>query len=93
MNQDTNNAPAAPGPVDRPVGHPVWENGFAANLAAAAEDADKWMELIERLHNDGAGPWKFSQRDSLAKLRACRRILRGFLSPNVKVTGAAPEKG
>ena len=45
-------------------------------------------DLIERLHNDGAGPWKFSQRDSLAKLRACRRILRGFLSPNTQINAA-----
>ena len=62
---------------------PEWDDaGEATTLAAAAEDADEWMALIERLHNSGLGPWKFSQPDSLEKLRGCRRALRRFLTPN-----------
>ena len=73
---------------------PDWdEAGEAATLAAAAEDADEWMALIERLHDHGRGPWKFSEPDSLEKLRGCRRALRRFLTPNAEVTGLAPEKG
>ena len=56
--------------------------GEAMTLAAAAEDADEWLALIERLHKYGRGPWKFSQPDSLEKLRGCRRALRRFLTPN-----------
>lgn len=62
---------------------PEWdEAGEAKTLAAAAEDSDEWMALIERLHNNGRGPWKFSQPDSLQKLRGCRAALRRFLTPN-----------
>ena len=69
-----------------------WDDeGEANTLAAAAEDADEWLALIERLHKDGRGPWKFSQADSLEKLRGCRRALRLFLTPNAAVTGGESE--
>lgn len=55
------------------------------NLLAAAEDADEWLALIERLH--ALRRWKFSEPDSLEKLRACRSELRRFLVPNVEVRG------
>jgi len=59
---------------------PEWnEEGEAMTLASAAEDADEWLALIERLHNDGLGPWKFSDAHSLDRLRGCRRALRHFL--------------
>jgi len=62
---------------------PEWgEDGQAKTLAAAAEDADEWLALIENLNNDGHGSWKFSQPDNLAKLRGCREALRWFLTPN-----------
>ena len=62
---------------------PEWdEAGEAKTLAAAAEDADEWMALIERLHKNGRGPWKFSQPDSLERLLGCRAALRRFLTPN-----------
>lgn len=67
---------------------PEWDTvGEALTLAAAAEDADEWMALIERLHNNGRGPWKFSEPDSLEKLRGCRQALRRFLTPNLEVRG------
>lgn len=55
---------------------PQWddETGVAVNLQAAAEDADAWLELIQRLH--GAGKWPFSQPDSAQKLAGCRAALR-----------------
>ncbi len=60
---------------------PVWnEVGEAETLAAAAEDADEWLALIERLHQ--MGRWKFSEADSAEKLRGCRAALRRFLTPN-----------
>lgn len=66
---------------------PEWdEGGEAKTLAAAAEDADEWLALIERLHNEGRGPWKFSDLTSLEKLRGCRRALRMFLTPNSNST-------
>ncbi len=62
---------------------PKWnDDGEATNLTSAAEDADEWLALIERLHNDGRGPWKFSDATSLERLRGCRRALRRFLTPN-----------
>lgn len=67
---------------------PEWnEEGEAMTLASAAEDADEWLALIERLHNDGLGPWKFSDAHSLDRLRGCRRALRHFLVANVEVRG------
>ena len=73
---------------------PEWdEAGEAKTLAAAAEDADEWMALIERLHNNGRGPWKFSQPDSLEKLRGCRRALRRFLTPNDQGNGPSRDSG
>ena len=61
---------------------PEWDAaGEAQTLAAAAEDADIWLALIERLHNDGRGPWKLSDATSLEKLLGCRRALRRFLTP------------
>jgi len=54
-----------------------WAAGAPVNLAAAAEDADEWLALIERLHE--AGRWQFSQRDTLSKLQGCRRALRSHL--------------
>lgn len=68
------------------------EEGEAATLAAAAEDADEWMALIERLHNEGRGPWKFSDATSLEKLRGCRRALRRFLTPNTRSTTYSSDK-
>lgn len=60
------------------------ESGEPMTFGAAAADADEWMALIERLHNEGRGPWKFSDSTSLEKLRGCRNNLRRFLTPNVK---------
>lgn len=57
------------------------------NLLAAAEDADEWLALIERLH--ALRRWKFSEPDSLEKLRACRSELRRFLVPNAEVSRGA----
>ena len=58
-----------------------WDDaGEAASLAAAAEDADEWLALIERLHESGR--WKFSEADSAEKLRGCRRALRRLLASN-----------
>lgn len=69
-------------PLDPPVGRPEWDDdGMPTNLLAAAEDADEWLALIERLH--GLRRWKFSEPDSLTKLRACRAELRRFMTPNV----------
>lgn len=72
---------------------PEWDTvGEALTLAAAAEDADEWMALIERLHNNGRGPWKFSEPDSLEKLRGCRQALRRFLTPNAAMCGGQKER-
>ena len=46
---------------------------------AAAADADEWLALIERLHNNGRGPWKFSDPESAGKLRGCRASLHRFI--------------
>jgi hypothetical protein len=54
-----------------------WAAGVPVNLAAAAEDADEWLALIERLNE--AGRWQFSERDTLSKLQGCRRALRSHL--------------
>lgn len=63
---------------------PEWDvDGEPLSLAAAAEDADEWLGLIERLHAEGRGPWKFSDTNSLEKLRGCRRALRRFLASDV----------
>ena len=60
---------------------PAWNDaGEAATLAAAAEDADEWLDLIERLHSRGV--WKFSDGESLQKLRECRKSLRVRLRHN-----------
>ena len=59
------------------------EAGEPMTFAAAASDADEWLALIERLHNEGQGPWKFSEPDSLEKLLGCRNNMRRFLPPNV----------
>jgi len=57
-----------------------WDNdGEATTLAAAAADADEWLALIERLHNNGRGPWKFSDPESLEKLKGCRASLHKFI--------------
>lgn len=53
------------------------EHGYPKTLAAAAEDAYEWLVLIDRLHTRGS--WKFSQPDSLEKLRGCMKNLREFL--------------
>lgn len=64
---------------------PEWNDiGEAATLAGAAEDADEWLALIERLHH--AGRWKFSDSDSAEKLRGCRQVLRRFLTPRLVVS-------
>lgn len=65
---------------------PMWNDaGEAATLAAAAEDADEWLLLIERLH--GRGVWKFPDGESLQKLRCCRESLRSRLRHNAKLKG------
>lgn len=51
--------------------------GEATTLAAAAEDADEWLAMIEKLH--GRGVLKFSAGESLQKLRGCRESLRARL--------------
>ena len=54
---------------------PQWsESGEAVNLHAAAEDAEEWLALIQRLH--GAGKWHFSKSDTADKLAGCRAALR-----------------
>ena len=55
------------------------DDGEATTLAAAAADADEWLALIERLHNNGRGPWKFSDPESLGKLKGCRASLKRFI--------------
>lgn len=65
---------------------PTWNDvGEAATLAAAAEDADKWLGLIERLHDRGV--WKFSDGENLQRLRGCRESLRARLRHNAEVRG------
>ena len=60
---------------------PTWnEAGEPTTLAAAAEDADEWLALIEKLH--GRGVWQFSERESLQNLRDCRESLRSHLRSN-----------
>ena len=57
-----------------------WDDaGEATTLAAAAADADEWLALIERLHNNGRGPWKFSDPESAGKLSGCRASLHRFI--------------
>lgn len=71
--------------IDRLAGNMRFEwdaSGEPMTFAAAAEDADEWLALIELLHNEGRGPWKFSDHESLEKLRGCRNNLRRFLTPN-----------
>ena len=47
---------------------PTWNDaGEAATLAAAAEDAIEWLNLIER--KNASGKWKFSACENLQKLR------------------------
>lgn len=58
--------------------YPKWVDGAPANLEAAAEDADEWLALIERLH--ALGRWRFSDPQSLPKLRACRGALREHMA-------------
>ena len=73
---------------------PAWsESGLPATMAAAAEDAGQWLELIERLHGNGRGPWFFSQDNSLGKLKGCRRELSRFLQQNAEITGRASGPG
>lgn len=54
------------------------------NLLAAAEDADEWLALIERLHS--LRRWKLSEPASIKKLRGCRAELRRFMTPNSNST-------
>ena len=80
MSQDRSEPACSSVPLDPLVG-PEWNaEGMPMNLLAAAEDADEWLALIERLH--ALRRWKFSEPDSLEKLRACRSELRRFLVPN-----------
>ena len=59
---------------------PAWNDaGEAATLAAAAEDAIKWLDLIESLNASGA--WKFSG-ENLQRLRGCQASLRARLRYN-----------
>lgn len=60
------------------------EAGEPLTFAAAAQDADTWLALIELRHDEGRGPWKFSAGNSLEKLRDCRNNLRRCLPPNDK---------
>ena len=89
MTSAKTKAGSSPVPLDPPVGLPEWDDdGMPQNLLASAEDADEWLALIERLH--GMRRWKFSEPDSLEKLRACRAELRRFMTPNADVTGLPP---
>ena len=84
MTDERSEAASSSVPLDPPVGRPEWDDdGMPTNLLAAAEDADEWLALIERLH--GLRRWKFSEPDSLTKLRACRAELRLFMTPNVEL--------
>ena len=57
-----------------------WDDaGEATTLAAAAADADEWLALIERLHDNGRGPWKFSDPASIGNLKGCRAALNRFI--------------
>jgi hypothetical protein len=72
---------------------PSWsESGLPTTIAAAAEDADQWLQLIEKLHGNGRGPWLFSEVDSLGKLKGCRRELRRFLQQNTEAEQPARAK-
>lgn len=55
------------------------DDGEATTLAAAAADADEWLALMERLYNNGRGPWKFSDPKSAENLRVCRASLHKFI--------------
>lgn len=56
-----------PGPPDGPT----WRGGEPANLAAAAEDADRWLEFLQ----EGRTP---TARET-QKLADCRAALRKLL--------------
>jgi hypothetical protein len=71
---------------DQQVSDNQWTpEGEPMTLQAAAEDADEWLALIERLN--AAGVWNFSQQDTAEKLRGCRKALRWFLTPNAELCG------
>lgn len=55
-----------------------WINSEPDNLAAAAMDADAWMELIERMHD--MGRWPLEVAASRETLTRCRRTLRAMLA-------------
>lgn len=59
-----------------------WDaNGDPTTLAAAALDANEWLELIERKHNDGQ--WKLNDASSIDKLHGCRQALIRLLAPEL----------
>ena len=67
-------------PAMRTIDELGWDGaGEATTLAAAAADAGEWLALIERLHDNGRGPWKFSDPESAGKLRGCRASLHKFI--------------
>lgn len=61
---------------------PTWDDdtGEPMTLAAAAKDADEWLKFVEWMHAGGAGPWKFSDPESLKKLQGCRKMLARMLN-------------
>ena len=67
-------------PAMRTIDELGWDGaGEATTLAAAAANAGEWLALIERLHNNGRGPWKFSDPASIGNLKGCRAALHRFI--------------
>src|SRR5574337_513308 len=74
---------------------PEWnEEGEAMTLASAAEDADEWLALIERLHNDAIFYRFFGDKrsidgrrhdfDKIIIVRYFKRIIKGFIGNGFK---------
>jgi hypothetical protein len=61
---------------------PQWIDGRADNLEAAAQDADAWLEIMERFVQSGV--WHFSRDDSMGKLQGCRAALQKHLEAAAK---------
>lgn len=61
---------------------PQWTDGHAANLAAAAQDASAWLELMESCVSSGV--WRFGRADTMAKLQGCRAALQKHLDAEAK---------
>lgn len=61
---------------------PQWTDGHAVNLAAAAQDAGVWLEMMEKFVL--LGRWHFSEADTMAKLQGCRAALQKHLDAEAK---------